>query len=277
MKKLLFIPMLLTVMIFSSCSEEDETLTPDLITELDADSEAALESNYEDVDLIVEAGVEFADASGRVERDTVLECADVTHDQENKIITIDYGDGCEIRGGRVVKGKIIIEYNDRKLVPGAFRIVTLEDFFIDDVQIEGVRTLTNISESIDDNPTFNILLEGGRLSFPDGTSATRDADHTKTWIRANNPLNDEFHVEGEASGSNREDVRYEVEILEKLVFKRACRANRVFIPVSGIKQITFGDNVAVINYGDGDCDNEVTITINGETFTRTVQPRGNRN
>ncbi|WP_421762890.1 hypothetical protein [Ekhidna sp.] len=277
MKKLLFIPMLLTVMIFSSCSDEDEALTPDLITELDADSEAALESNYEDVDLIVEAGVEFADASGRVERDTVLECADVTHDQENKIITIDYGDGCEIRGGRVVKGKIIIEYNDRKLVPGAFRIVTLEDFFIDEVQIEGVRTLTNISESIDDNPTFNILLEGGKLSFPDGTSATRDADHTKTWIRANNPLNDEFHVEGEASGSNREDVRYEVEILEKLVFKRACRANRVFIPVSGIKQITFGDNVAVINYGDGDCDNEVTITLNGETFTRTVQPRGNRN
>lgn len=264
-------------MIFSSCSDEDENLSPDLITELDADSEAALESNYEDVDLIVEAGVAFADASGRVERDTVLECAEVTHDQENQVITIDYGDGCEIRGGRIVKGKIIIEYNDRKLVPGAFRIVTLEDFYIDEVQIEGKRTLTNISESIDDDLTFNILLEGGKLSFPDGTTATRDADHTKTWIRANNPLNDEFHVEGGASGSNRRDVRYEVEILEKLVFKRACRANRVFIPVSGIKQITFGDNVAVINYGDGDCDNEVTITLNGETFTRTVEPRGHRN
>ncbi|WP_425392352.1 hypothetical protein [Ekhidna sp.] len=277
MKKLLFIPILITAILFTSCSDDGEDMPVDLISELDADSEAALESNYEDVDLIVEAGVAFADASGRVERDTVLECAEITHDQENKTITIDYGDGCVIRGGRTLKGMIIIEYNDRKLVPGAYRIVTFNEFSIDDVQVEGTRTLTNISESFDDNLTFNILLEGGKLSFPDETTATRDADHTKTWIRANNPLNDEFHIEGGANGSNREDVRYEVEILEKLVFKRACRASGVFIPVSGIKQITFGDNVAVINYGDGDCDNEVTITLNGETFTRTVQPRGNRN
>ncbi|WP_144017484.1 hypothetical protein [Ekhidna lutea] len=277
MKKLLFIPALIFVIIFSSCSDDSETAPVDLVAELDADSEAALEANYEDVDLIAEAGLAFADESGRVERDTVLECAEITHDKENKTLTIDYGDGCEIRGGRVLKGKIIIEYNERKLVPGAFRIITLEDFFIDEVQVEGTRTLTNISESLDDNLTFNIVLEDGKLTFEDGSTATRDADHTKTWIRANNPLNDEFHVEGGASGSNREDIRYEVEILEKLVFKRSCRASRVFIPVSGIKQITFGDNVAVINFGDGDCDNEVTITINGETTTHTVEPRGKRN
>lgn len=276
MKKLLFITAIAFAIFLTSCSKDEEVGSGDLLEEMDADSDAALESNYEDVDLIVEAGIAFADESGRVERDTILECADITHDKENKTITIDYGDGCEIRGGRALKGKIIIEYNERKLIPGAYRIITLEDFYIDEVQVEGVRTLTNISASLEDDPKFSIVLEGGKLTFPDGTTATRDADHVKTWIRANNPLNDEFHVEGEASGSNRRDVRYEIEILEKLVYKRACRANRVFIPVSGIKQITFGDNVAVINYGDGDCDNEVTITLNGETFTRVVEPRGNR-
>lgn len=276
MKKLLFITAVAFATFLTSCSKDEEVGTSDLIEEMDADAEAALESNFEDIDLIAEAGIAFADESGRVERDEILDCAEITHDKENKIITIDYGDGCEIRGGRILKGKIIIEYNERKLIPGAFRIITFEDFFIDEVQVEGTRTLTNISESLEDNPTFSIVLEGGKLSFPDGTTATRDADHVKTWIRANNPLNDEWHVDGEASGSNRRDVRYEIEILQTLVYKRACRANRVFIPVAGIKQITFGDSVAVINYGDGDCDNEVTITLNGETFTRTIEPRGSR-
>lgn len=278
MKKLLFIPTILIVLIFSSCSDENDgtDISDALLEQLDADSEAALESNYEDVEFIAEAGLASLDDGARVERDTVLSCATVTHDKENKTVTIDYGDGCTIRGGRVLSGKIIIVYSERKLVPGASRVVTFEEFFIDEVQVEGTKTWTNVSESLEDNLTFNITLVGGKLSFPDETSATRDADHTKEWLRANNPLNDEFHVDGSAEGSTRNDVRYEVKILETLVFKRACRLERVFIPVSGIKQITHGEDVAIINYGDGDCDNEVTITLNGETFTKTIEPRGKR-
>jgi hypothetical protein len=278
MKKLLFIPAILGLLIFSSCSDEGDgsSISEAILEQMDTDSEAALESNYEDVELISEAGLASLGDGSRVERDTVLSCATITHDQENKTVTIDYGDGCTIRGGRVIKGKIIIVYSERRLIPGASRVVTFENFFIDEVQVEGTRTWTNISESLDDNPKLNITLVGGKLSFPDETSATRDADHTKEWFRANNPLNDEFHIDGSAEGATREDIRYEVEILETLVYKRACRAQRVFIPVSGIKQITHGEDVAIINYGDGDCDNEVTITLNGETYTKTVEPRGQR-
>lgn len=279
MKRLFFIQALFGLIIFSSCSEEDggSDINDALLEQLDADAEAALESNYEDAEIIAEAGLASLETVGRIERDTVISCAIVTHDQENKTVTIDYGDECVIRGGRVLSGKIIVVYNERKLIPGAYRIVTFEDFYIDGVKVEGTRTWTNVAESLDENFTFNTTLEGGKLSFPDETTATRDANHTKEWLRANNPLNDEFHVIGSAEGSTRSDIRYEVEILEALVFKRGCRAQRVFIPVSGIKQITHGEDIAIINYGDGDCDNEVTITINGETFTKTIEPRGRRN
>lgn len=278
MKKVLFIPMIVAALVFASCSEESDgsDISDALLEQLDTDSEAALESNYEDIEFISEAGLASLDEGGRTERDTVLSCATIAHNQENKTVTIDYGDECIIRGGRVLSGKIIIVYTDRRLVPGASRTVTLENFFIDGVQVEGTRNWTNIAESLDDNPKFSITLVGGKLTFPDETSATREADHTKEWLRANNPLNDEFHVEGSAEGSTREDIRYEVEILETLVYKRACRLQRVFIPVSGIKQITHGEDVAIINYGDGDCDNEVTITLNGETFIKTIEPRGKR-
>ena len=37
------------------------------------------------------------------------------------------------------------------------------------------------------------------------------------------------------------------------------------------------ETVAVINYGDGTCDNEVTITINGgDPVTKVITPKGRR-
>lgn len=276
MKKLSLILTVLLAVVISSCSD-DETNAAGLVDELDLDSEAALESNYEDLDLITEAGMETLDEeeTGRssADRDALISCAIVEKDTINKVITVDFGDGCEDGNGRVRKGKITIEYNLKRLQPGAFRIVTLENFSIDDVQIEGKRTVTNTSLDLSDNPTFTVLLEGGKMTFPDETTATREAARVRTWIRAANPLQDETTVEGSASGVRRDGIAYSMEILQAIVYKRECRFGRVFIPVSGTKQITSGDNVAIINYGDGDCDNEVTITLNGETFTKTVTPR----
>lgn len=274
MKKLLFIPAIVFVAFFSSCSDNDEVST-DLTESIDLDSEAALESNYEDIDVIVSAGMETLDTSGRILSDEVLGCADVTRDDENKTLTIDYGDGCEGPRGRVRAGKIIITYNDHRLVPGAYREVSFENFSVDGVTIEGSRRVENTSESLDDNLSFTVTLEGGKMTFEDGTVATRETNHTRTWIRAQNPLNDTTEVVGTANGSRRDGVTYSVEILERLVYKRACWTSRVFIPVSGVKQITFGDNVAIIDYGDGECDNIVTVTINGgDPVEKTISPRG---
>lgn len=270
MKKLLFIPAIISVLIFSSCSDEDSS-SASLVEELDAESDAILESNFEDVDEIINAGMETLDQGGKIATDFILDCAVIEKDTVNKVVTIDYGDGCEGPHGRIRRGKVIIQYNERKLIPGAFRIVTLDNFFIDDVQIEGTRTVENISASLEDDPTFEITLEGGKLTFEDETTATRDANRVRTWTRASNPLLDEITVEGGASGERRDGVRYEVEILERLVYKRECRLNRVFIPVSGVKQITYGDNVAVIDYGNGECDNVVSITINGEFYSRSLR------
>ena len=273
MKKLFFISTIATAFILSSCTNDDATSTSEaLVDNLDLDSEAALESNYEDVDQITEAGLDFIETGGRVARDIFLDCAEITHDEENKIVTIDYGtDGCEGEGGRIRRGIIRIEYNERRLVPEAYRIVTFDNFSVDDVQVEGTRMVENTSASLDDNVQFTSSLTGGKLTFADETTATRDANHTRTWKRALNPLNDETTVTGGASGTRRDGLNYTVEILEELVYKRDCRASRVFIPVSGIKQITTDNNVFVIDYGNGECDHEVTVTINGETFTRTIR------
>jgi len=275
MKKLLFIPAIVLALFFTSCSEDGEENS--VVDDLDLESEAAVDANFEDVDDIVNAGVEFSSASGRVEEDEILEGATVTHDMNNNIIIIDYGTGVEGPGGRIRKGKVIITYENLRWEPGAFRQVTFEEFSIDDVLVEGIRRLENTSESTDDNPEFSVTLTGGQLTFTDGTTITREVDKLRVWNRAANPINDSVSVTGTANGSRRDGVTYEVEIIERLVYKRGCRVGRVFIPVSGVKQITSGDDVAIIDYGDGECDNIVTVTINdGEPFEMNLRLRGRR-
>jgi len=178
---------------------------------------------------------------------------------------VPFGDGCEGPRGRMRSGRILITYTDRRLVPGAVKTVTLEDFVVDSVGIEGTRIFTNRMETEDDSPKFRIQLIGGSLTFPDGTVATRESDHIRTWFRGDNPLLDQSELTGTANGTDRDGNNYEVTILEPIVFKRDCGRFQKFLPVSGIKQIIVndGEHEILYDYGDGECDNIVTITKDG--------------
>lgn len=267
----------LSVVILVSCTDDSEDVTSSGATSLDLTTEASIESSYEDVDVISEAGMAELSNSGRVMRDPLLECATVEKDTANNVITIDYGEGCEGPNGHVRSGKIIIEYSERRFVPGAFRTVTLENFHVDSIAVEGTRTITNTAESLDENPQFEVVLSGGRLTFPDGTFATREATHIRTWFRANNPLQDSASLTGEARGVLRDGTTYSIVIIEDLVFERTCRTNGVVVPVAGVKQITYGDDqVITIDYGDGTCDNLAEVTQDGETQIVNISPRGRR-
>lgn len=270
MKKINLIIAFFAALGIVSCQQDGEELG----TEIDLETEATVESAFEDIDIITEAGMEDIQSNERRDRDLILECATVEHDTATNTITIDYGDGCEGPGGRIRKGKVIITYDGRRFEPGSSRIVTLDEFYLDSVKVEGTRTITNISESIEDNPTFSITLRGGKVTMPDGRFATREADHQRTWFRANNPREDYSTVDGEASGVTLNGSNYSVVISETLIFKRSCV--RVFVPVQGVKVFTVGEEEAIVDYGDGTCDTIVTVTRDGEVNERVLRLRGRR-
>jgi len=252
---------------FTACNDDADQVTSDLDA-LELESDAALETTYESIDQITEGGIAFADgARTDVNGPHLEDCATVDHNTETKVITIDFGDGCEDRHGNVRKGKIVIEYNDRKYVPDAFRIVTFVDFFFNDIGVEGTRTITNTS-SVDSELEFTVTLVGGKLDFGDGTFATRDAEWVRTWFVGEG----EVTLSGGAHGTNINGAEYSTSVSEStpLLFLRECAMG---IPVAGVKEITVGDRSASINFGDGGCDRMVAITINGETFIKELKPR----
>lgn len=192
-------------------------------------------------------------------------------------IVFDFGDGCEDIFGNVRKGKIIVNFVGRRFLPGSVITTTFDGYSINDIALEGVRTLTNISASSEDSPMFQVTLEDGKATWPDGNVATREHCFVRTWIRALNPLNDELEVvqcddvEVAASGTNRRGRAYTMSILEPIVYKRGCP-----LAVSGVKEFTdvASGKVITVDYGDGECDRIITITVGGESRNVNVGRRG---
>ena len=280
MKKLGFLVLGITVMLTACNEEADETALDAEVTETGV-SDTEIDAVYEDVDDMVSLSLESTAAmlqGGRVaEGDEPGDdrfCEGVVTfvgDRESGTITIDFGEGCIDRNGNTRKGKIIIEYTGPRFEPGSVVTTTLVDYFINDIAIEGVRTLENISTSTGDYPTFHITLEGGKVTWPDETFATREVDKVRVWKRERNPREDSHLVTGEANGTTRRGVAYQMEILDTLVYKRACiPSRRARIPVEGVKQITTDEKIITIDFGDGQCNRRFEIMVEGITGDATV-------
>ena len=268
------------ILFLASCNDEPETSFRESGEDV-VNAEAEIDADFEDVDNMtlesMELNVYSSSPGARVagRRHHLPDCALVTHDFEAMTITIDFGEECELRNGKIVSGVIFITYTDRKFIPGSTITTTLENFMVDGKLIEGTRVVENISESLEDNPTFHITLTGGKVTIEDGSFATREADKTVMWVRAANPLNDEWHIlEGStANGVNVDGIEYSMTVVETIIYKNFCEDQFIKAPVAGVKLVIKGDNEYVIDFGDGECDTLATITHNGETWTIELKRR----
>lgn len=200
-----------------------------------------------------------------------------TNENPSGTITIDFGAGCEDILGNVRKGKIIITFSGKKFLPGSTVKTTFVGYSINSIQLSGVRTLTNITASNVEAPKFQIELVEGLAIWPDATTATREHCLVRTWERAQNPTQDRMVVnqcagaEVAASGTNRRGRAYTMSIIEPLVYKRGCP-----IAVEGVKQFVdvATGKVITVDYGDGDCDRIITISVDGNSRSVNVGRRG---
>lgn len=268
---------LLIIALLSSCAEQELPFNPQ--DSDNAEIEVLAEAYFEDTDdIAANAMLGINEDGGRYENieDERTTCATVTYtgDRTGGTIVIDFGNGCTDARQTTRKGKIIITYEGRRFLPNSKVTTTFENYFVNDIKIEGTRTLTNVTESRVDAPKFRIVLQGGKATWPDGSFITRESDHVREWKRAVSPLNDEIWVTGNASGTNKSERSYTVEITNPLIYKRTCAAERVFIAVQGTKVLRTNSREVITDYGDGTCNRTITITVNGVSREITVRPGG---
>ena len=106
-----------------------------------------------------------------------------------------------------------------------------------------------------------------KLSSNEGT-ITWNATRTRTWIEGYNTLvfvDDVYSITGAGSGTKVNGQSWTSLITSPLVHKRICHQI-----VSGVLQVTPSNKpIRTIDFGQGNCDNTLTVLINGNTYTVT--------
>jgi hypothetical protein len=183
-----------------------------------------------------------------------------------KSVTIDFGNGCLGRDGKYRKGKIVTIFTNRMLVPGAKVSTTFLDYYVDSFKIEGTHITENTSTS---------NMQGLKLTVIDGKILNTNNNKWRKWNSTKNvlqiegngtpnfPRDDVYRITGGTRGSNSAGQYWASTIVEPLIKKFTCR----WIVKGTIKLVREGRGEALLDYGNGTCDNQAIIYVNGVAHT----------
>ncbi|SEE16075.1 hypothetical protein SAMN04487765_1602 [Tenacibaculum sp. MAR_2010_89] len=249
----------LGLLVFTSCesNSNEELLNNDLTTE-EALKVVLADDISSDVDDVIEDdSVESELASRGTTTSNHPSCLErtVENTTNGKIVTLDFGAGCEGKKGRVFAGKIIIEYvreND-----SFSKTVSFENFSVNGNAIEGGMSATKVKENTNGNPErthtvdITITLESGETIVKKGEKVKEKIAGADTKDRGD----DVFLISGFWESVNKNGDAKKAQITTSLRREYACK----YI-VSGVVELTKGTSKYVLDFGDGSCDNLATIT-----------------
>jgi hypothetical protein len=267
---------LMGVVLLTSCKKDtsaNTTSQDEINATIDASAnDAAGEGEFQDVyDNVVSinAGenLGLVDGAGIFGReDSVGRCFSVTVSPTTpgvfpKTVTIDFGTSCTGKDGRVRSGKIISVFTGPLSASGNSVTTTFDNYVVDSFKVEGTHKIINTSTS--NNRSFNVIISGGKITRPNGKWFSWDSNKVIVQTEGNGtprwPFDDKFEITGSKSGSNSDGKTWSATILNKLIRTGTCR----WI-VQGEVNLSRNGNVAILDYGDGSCDNKATITVNGQ-------------
>lgn len=250
-----------------------------------AEDDALAESVYDDIMASVDNAVMNTDDllfnSGLKSAVISDSCPLVTVDRPDtvrwpKVITIDYGDGCEGFYGRTRSGKIKITITARYRKEGSTKTVELINYTINNLKVEGTKVISNDGRNESGNLTFTVQLTGGKvMTEDDEVIITREFTRTREWAageKTRNRWDDIYFITGSSSGINIKGKAYTRTITNPLIKAASC----VFIQSGTVVREVEGRPASTLDYGDGECDNEAVLTIGDKTKTILLKHKRTR-
>ena len=273
-----FIKIILMLILISGC---DKNIDKELIK---YDSNSYIESILgitfdEDIEELVNDAFSSDLSTSKVpkkrfKKDKYGRCASIYDDEENYTKTITFDGNCEGKRGQKRSGSIIVTYSEKKDEAGSFRQVDFDNFYLNDIKIEGVRRHEIISIEEGVNKTIQMSLENGKMTYLDGSFSSRSKNITKIIAYENNK-HSSTSLTGNASGLDSSGNSFEMKITSPIIFLNNCldqlNNKKGIIPVAGIKTYTKDDYEVMIDFGDGECD--FLADISKEGITETVDLR----
>ena len=188
---------LFTTLIISSCKKETSQSEQDAqqveASRVSGESESEAETVFNGVfDDAMGVNDEVAiGGTGVFGRLNVCPTVTITRPTANPFpvrVLMDFGaNGCIGPDGHFRKGKVVTEYTNRLLVPGAIAVTVFDGFYVDSVHVQGTHKITNISTVVTPGTTpvdrkFRVNVNDGKLTKPNGNYISWTSEKTITQV-----------------------------------------------------------------------------------------------
>jgi hypothetical protein len=274
---LLLVGMVTGSLYFTSCKKKE-------INEKDTDTASASDqslasSTVNDLTSISdEAGRNYsvqsfktADAEGLL----ATSCAIVTVDTLTaaKTITVNFGaTNCLCNDGRNRRGLVILSFTGKYRDSLTVITVTPQNYFVNDNQVSGSKTITNKGHNAAHHLVYEINANMTITKANGGGTISCSSLRQREWIAGESTLawsDDMYSITGTANGTTSNSNSFTSIIISPLIRNMAIGCRKHF--TQGILEHTpSGKAMRTIDYGNGTCDDQATVTINGNTYTVTL-------
>ena len=260
--------------LFTSCKKKTDDTDND--TSAAADN-ALAEGTFNDVHNIADQAATGSLATydgtytSNGDKGMLSTCATITLQNVNSLdddtLHVNFGaTNCLCSDGRYRRGTINVVYSGMYADSGSHHTITFTNYFVNDNQILGSKTVVNNGRNAAGHPTFSITVNGTIIKASGAGTITWVSNRTREWtVGYNTPLDwtdDTYSITGTASGTSAAGNTFTASIGTPLIKKMSCH----WIESGTIDLTPSGKPVRHFDFGNTGCDNRATVTINGNTY-----------
>ncbi len=282
MKKVIRFASLLFVagaLALTSCTKEEISLQEDTDLLIQAENDAVSEVILEAIDAIIDREIDLLERynydvtklkSAEADAcDPVISVETPTDAKFPKRVTLDWGSGCTDSNDNFRAGMVVVEITGPVWAKKSVRTAVLKDYIFNDLKIEGKRVMENKGRNEDGFFLFRIE-NSMKVSMAESGEIVSESEWKRERVQNRGEdlksiEDDEIWITG-SSKIERNEKKIVKEITVPLYRMLTCKHFQ-----SG-EVITFinDEKVSGLNYGEGACDDEATVTNFKTEKTKTI-------
>jgi hypothetical protein len=202
-------------------------------------------------------------------------CATITHDTVLNLITIDFGNTpCTGIDGKNRSGKILVSYTGQYKDSGSNHSISFDNYVVNGNQITGSKTVSNMGTNNSGAYYYTITVTDtvwmGTVTSNNGFICW-NGNRTRTWVsgyNTNTRSDDSYDISGTTTVRRLNGNMFIATITSPLRIAFGCawisQGTIQFTPQNNT------NNSRVLDYGNGNCDSQATLTINGVSYNITL-------
>lgn len=260
---------IMSIAVMSSCDKNDDD--DNVFVEPEETGYAAdqllLEHIYNNVDRVIERAMVSGKSGLKGGENPLAACAEVIIDSSgtSNLMIIDFGtQPCLGFDGRYRTGRILIEYD--KLLEfkekGSYRYITFSSYEIDGYKVYGTKRIINLGADQNGDYYYQVKRVDSVYVSDDDGYIRGTSDRRMTWYKGfSTPQtsDDAYRLSGSGVFYRYDDSKYTTEIARPLVVALNCN----WITEGIINIYPDGATQRVLDYGEGGCEDDATISVNG--------------